>query len=78
MTAVATSAVEYEAAVMLAFFTEAEEGAAVMDGAGVIWHHSEGYWYAGKVRPSALRKVASVDLARALCPDLAEHMQVTS
>lgn len=73
---VTQTADQREAQVMLAFFTEAEEGAAVMDGAGVIWHHSDGYWYAGKVRRAALRKIASVDLARALCPDLAEHMAV--
>lgn len=78
MSAATTSAVEHEAAVMLAFFTEAAEGAAVMDGDGVIWQHSGGFWYAGAVRRSALRKVASIDMARALCPDLAEHMAVTA
>ena len=70
------TAQQHEAHIMLTYFTEAAEGEAVMDGAGTIWHHSEGYWYAG--RGLRVRKVASADLARALCPDLAEHMAVAT
>lgn len=63
-----------EARDVLAFFTGARDGAAVMDGAGVIWHHSAGYWYSGTRR--RLRQMASTDLARALNPDLAHLMVV--
>lgn len=71
----ATSAEQREAQEMLTFFTKASEGEAVMDGSGVIWHHSEGFWYAGNARH---RKVAAIDLARALCPDIAELMAVSA
>lgn len=70
------TAEQHEAEIMLSFFTNAREGEAVTDGAGVIWHHSAGFWYSGTGR--RLRQVASADLARALCPDLAEHMVATS
>lgn len=68
----AEQAREREARAMLTFFTEAAEGEAVMDGAGNIWQHSAGFWYSGTRR--RLRQVSSADLARALCPDLAELM----
>ena len=70
------TAEQHEARIMLAYFTDAANGEAVMDGAGVIWHKSGEYWYSGTRR--RLRQVASADLARALCPDLAEHMAVPS
>lgn len=70
------TAAQLEAREMLAYFTSAPDGEAVMDGAGAIWHHSGGYWYAG--RGLRGRRIASLDLARALCPDLAEHMVVTA
>lgn len=65
-------ALQREAAEVLEFFTGAEDGDRVMDGAGTVWHHVGGFWYAGS--PRRIRKVSSVDLARALNPDLAVHM----
>lgn len=61
-----------EAVVVLEFFTSAVDGDRVMDGAGAVWTHVDGFWYSGS--PRRIRKVSSVDLARALNPDLAVHM----
>ena len=61
-----------EARQLLEFFTNAKDGEAVMDGAGNIWHHSGGSWYTGSRRK--LRQASSLDLARGLCPDLADEM----
>lgn len=61
-----------EARDMLAYFTQAKDGEAVMDGDGVIWHRSGAYWYSGTRR--RMRQVTSIDLARGLCPDLADLM----
>lgn len=62
----------HEAREVLAFFASAKNGAAVMDGAGNIWHRSGGFWYSGTRR--RLRQATSEDLAKALCPDLADLM----
>lgn len=61
-----------EASQLLEFFTTAKDGEAVMDGAGNIWHHFRGFWYTGT--PYKPRQASSLDLARALCPDLADEM----
>ena len=65
----------HEASVMLAFFTETTDGTAVMDGAGVVWRKFGEAWVSAERRS---RRVPAEVLARALCPDLAEHMVVTT
>lgn len=72
MSVLVESAVQREARVMLAFFTDAPDGEGVMDGAGVIWRKFDGSWVSAERRS---RRVPSEVLARALCPDLAEHMK---
>lgn len=66
---------EQEAGVMLAFFTDSPDGTAAMDGAGIIWRKFGDAWVSAERRS---RRVPSEVLARALCPDLAEHMVVTA
>lgn len=65
----------HEASIMLAFFTDSADGATVMDGAGIVWRKFADEWVSAERRS---RRVPAEVLARALCPDLAEHMVVTS
>ena len=58
---------EREAREVLAHFTEAPEGRAVMDGDGQVWTFRGGRWV------HRYFEVDSVTLARALCPDLADE-----
>ena len=71
MSAATVTAEQHEARVMLAFFTDAPEGEGVMDGVGVVWRKFGNSWVSAERRP---RRVPSGVLARALCPELAEHM----
>lgn len=70
-----SAAQAHEANVMLAFFNESADGTAVMDGAGIIWRKFGEEWVSAERRS---RRVPAEVLARALCPDLAEHMVVMS
>ncbi len=62
-----------EARAVIEYFTNAEDGEAVMDGGGVIWQRSGDAWYSK--RGSLIRRATPTVLARALCPDLAEHFE---
>lgn len=66
------TAEQHEAGILLAFFTDAPDGEGVMDGRGVVWRKFGHSWVSAERRP---RRVPSEVLARALCPDLAEHME---
>lgn len=70
-----SAALVREASVMLAFFTESADSTAVMDGAGIVWRKFGDEWVSAERRS---RRVPAEVLARALCPDLAEHMVVAS
>lgn len=72
MSATTVTAEQHEARALLAFFTDAADGEGVMDGAGIIWRKFDGSWVSAERRS---RRVPSEVLARALCPDLAEHMK---
>lgn len=63
----------HEAQVVLDHFTKAKDGDKVMDGAGVIWTFQGGWWI-GMVGRRRLQ-VAPVVLAKALNPDLVEHIE---
>lgn len=71
MSAATISAEQHEARIALAYFTDAPDSEAVMDGAGVIWRKFGDSWVSAERRS---RRVPSEVLARALCPDLAEWM----
>lgn len=58
---------DYEAQKVLEFFTEANEGDGVMDGAGQVWRFDGEMWQHKRSR------VTPVRLAAALNPDLAHH-----
>lgn len=70
------SAVLHEAEVVLAHFTDAKDGAMVMDGDGVIFTF-QGGWWVGLVGRRRMQ-VAPVALAKALNPDLAELIEELS
>ena len=64
-----------EASEVLSMFTEAKQGEAVMDGRGNIWRRNGDEWESKPQGMRIIARVATIDLACALVPDLAVEMR---